>query len=139
MYNTFEHLFYIFFFCKVYDWLNVLFLIANGSSRKAWLLTTTLVILFPFSISTYEKREEGKENELAKVVIKSHAFLLDLANDLNWFKILFDTNKLGNEVKTKLRYTRAGITKMFKPRFSIKPSFWGRFEKTKLGFKTYYV
>ena len=97
--------FIFFFFCKVYDWLNVLFLIANRSSRKAWLLATTLVILFPFSLSTYKKREEWKENELAKVMIKGHAFLLDLANDLTWFNILFDTNKLGNEVKTKLWYT----------------------------------
>ena len=40
------------------------------SSRKAWLLTTTLVILFPFSLPL-EKRGNKKKR------IKSHAFLLD--------------------------------------------------------------
>ena len=33
-----------------------------------------LVILFPFSIPSWKKREEGKANELAKIVIKSHAY-----------------------------------------------------------------
>ena len=52
----------------------------NGSSRKVWLLTTTLVIPFPFSLPSLKKREKEKENELAKIVIKSLDFLLDHRN-----------------------------------------------------------
>jgi len=38
----------------------------------------TLVILFPFLFSSLlNKRGEEKENDLAKIVIKGHAFLLD--------------------------------------------------------------
>ena len=33
---------------------------------------------FPFSQPSLNKREEEKENEFAKIVIKGHAFLLDL-------------------------------------------------------------
>ena len=33
---------------------------------------------FPVFISLLIKREEEKENELAKIVVKCHAFLLDL-------------------------------------------------------------
>ena len=47
-----------------------------GSSRKAWLLTTTFGY-FPFLFPS-KKGEEEQENELAKFVIKSDAFLLDL-------------------------------------------------------------
>ena len=32
---------------------------------------------FPFSLPPSKEREEEKENEVAKIVIKSHAFLLD--------------------------------------------------------------
>ena len=46
----------------------------SGSSRKAWLLTTTLVILFP---SLLKKEERRKGKLIAKIVIKRHAFLLD--------------------------------------------------------------
>jgi hypothetical protein len=39
----------------------------------------TLVILIPFLFSSLLKKEgREKENEVAKIVIKSHAFLLDL-------------------------------------------------------------
>ena len=59
--------------------------------RKAWLLTTT----FPFP--NIKKRDEEKENKVAKIVIKSHAFLLDLRNKIctklwkvnkNYFKLI---------------------------------------------------
>jgi hypothetical protein len=32
---------------------------------------------FPFSLPSLKKRDEEKENEVAKIVIKSHAFPLD--------------------------------------------------------------
>ena len=35
------------------------------------------VILFPFFLPSLKKREEKKENELAKIVIKGPAILLD--------------------------------------------------------------
>jgi hypothetical protein len=40
-------------------------------------LTTTLVIFYPF---LFPPKKEGRENEneVSKIVIKSHAFLLDL-------------------------------------------------------------
>ena len=48
-------------------------------SRKAWLLTTTLVILFLFFSSLFKKKEERIKGEwIAKIVMKSHAFLLNL-------------------------------------------------------------
>ena len=37
---------------------------------------------FPLFSSLLKNREEEKENELAKIVIKSHAFLLDQKNVL---------------------------------------------------------
>ena len=59
-------------------------------SRKAWLLTTTLV--FPlFSNSLVKKREEEKENEVAKIVIKDHAFLLDQVNKNLTQRLNYDT------------------------------------------------
>ena len=35
----------------------------------------------PFSLPSYKKREDEKENEIAKIVIKSLAILLDLVQD----------------------------------------------------------
>ena len=55
--------------------------IVQGSSRKAWLLTTTLVFLFPS-----KKRKIRKGESIAKIMIKSHVFLLDL-NSFLYFLI----------------------------------------------------
>ena len=38
------------------------------------------VYFFPLYSSLLRKREEEKENELSKIVIKGHAFLLDQSN-----------------------------------------------------------
>ena len=46
-------------------------------SRKAWLLTSTLVNLFPFSLRSSKNEGRRKGEYIAKIVIKSHAFLLD--------------------------------------------------------------
>ena len=48
------------------------------SSRKAWLLTTTLFILFHFYLPSLKKEGRRQGERIAKIVIKSHAFLLDL-------------------------------------------------------------
>jgi hypothetical protein len=41
--------------------------------QKGMTFDNDLVILFPFSLASQKKREEEKENELATIVIKSHA------------------------------------------------------------------
>ena len=47
----------------------------SRSSRRAWLWPRHCLFFSPFLFS--QKREEEKENELAKIVIKSHVFLID--------------------------------------------------------------
>ena len=51
---------------------------------------------FPLSSSFLKKREEEKENELAKIVIKVHAFLLDLL-----LKKLTDTYTEGGNISMR--------------------------------------
>ena len=53
---------------------------SNRSSEKAWLLTTTLVILSSFLSSLLNTEWRRKGEWTAKIVIKRHAFLLDRFN-----------------------------------------------------------
>ena len=61
-------------FCLIqYGFFSAVFI----SNRRAWLLSTTLIILFSFSLPSKKKREEEKENVLTKILNKCHTFLLD--------------------------------------------------------------
>ena len=52
-------------------------IVKEWSSRKEWLLTMTLAILFSF-LFPLKKEGRRKGERIAKIKIKSHAFLLDL-------------------------------------------------------------
>ena len=47
------------------------------SSRKAWLFITIFAIHSSFLLPSFFRREEKREKIITKVVVKSHAFLLD--------------------------------------------------------------
>ena len=70
-------------------------------------LTTTLVILFPFSLPSQKWGQEEKENELAKIVIKIYVFPTGLAKYIYYILNGQFTNeqicgKKGLKITTKL-------------------------------------
>ena len=83
------------------------------SSRKAWLLTTTLAILFPFSLSSQNKRGRGKGKWIAKIVIKSQAFLLEPTFLLRKFILLYLT-KIRNYVNLHIFLTHSFLNGLWK-------------------------
>ena len=86
-------------------------------------MTTTLVILFHFSLlPSLQKREEEKENESVKIVIKSHAFLLDVKNGskgiFRLFYIFLFRFGFANEI---INYSRINIVCVGSQFFFFKP------------------
>ena len=79
--------FVVWYYCT-----NRLFYISKKSSRKAWLLIIIFAIHSPFLLPSFLWRKR-KEEKTTKVVVKSHAFLLDLVK--SFFSALYNIcNKL---------------------------------------------